>query len=120
MINCVCFISIFEIVLSRVRDYRSVRFNRQVFETIRISRAENFDFGVIIILEKNKYRIIFSFSILWEIDLVYLWKFLLELFLNNVSKEKKGFIKRIISKGCYFHILLLNEFLFIKMNNLLL
>ena len=26
-----------------------------------ISRAENFDFGVIIILEKNKYRIIFSF-----------------------------------------------------------
>ena len=45
---------------------------------------------------------------------MYLWKFLLELFLNNVSKEKKGFIKRIISKGCYFHILLLNEFLFIK------
>ena len=24
----------------------------------------------------------------------YLWKFLLELFLNNISKEKKGFYKK--------------------------
>ena len=41
----------------------------------------------------------------------YLWKFLLELFLNNISKREKGiFIKRIIYKGLYCLILLLSEF----------
>ena len=40
----------------------------------------------------------------------YIWKFLLELFLNNISKEKKGFYKRIIYKGLYCIILLLIEF----------
>ena len=40
----------------------------------------------------------------------YLWKFLLELFLDNISKEKRDFIKRIIYKGLYCIILLLIEF----------